>query len=98
MIFLLASQNLKKKLILNHKSLFVSWFLKQIVSAKMNQTFFPAIYHGHFAFIDLDKYSEDKTKNIIQINMIRKPLDRYELSVYFCVKWQKQLLIREVVV
>ena len=36
----------------------------------------PAIYHGHFAFIDLHKLSDDKTKNIVHINMIRKPLDR----------------------
>ena len=36
----------------------------------------PAIYHGHFAFIDMHKLAEDKSKNIVHINMIRKPLDR----------------------
>jgi len=36
----------------------------------------PAIYHGHFAFFDVEKLAEDKTKNIIFINVIRKPLDR----------------------
>jgi hypothetical protein len=36
----------------------------------------PAIYHGHFAFIDLYKLADDKSKNIVHINMIRKPIDR----------------------
>ena len=36
----------------------------------------PGIYHGHFAFVDLEKYSEDKSKKFLHINLIRKPLDR----------------------
>ena len=40
----------------------------------------PGIYHGHFAFIDLEKYSEDKSKKFLHINLIRKPLDRWDFD------------------
>ena len=36
----------------------------------------PGIYHGHFAFIDIEKYTDDKSQQILYINVIRKPLDR----------------------
>jgi heparan sulfate 2-O-sulfotransferase HS2ST1 len=54
-------------------------FSDQLFFAKNISTWserLPAIYHGHFAFVDLDKYSDDKSKKIVHINMIRKPLDR----------------------
>jgi heparan sulfate 2-O-sulfotransferase HS2ST1 len=48
----------------------------------------PAIYHGHFAFIDLDKYSEDRAKKIVYINVIRKPLDRSVTAPRFFFEFQ----------
>jgi hypothetical protein len=54
-------------------------FTDQLFFAKNISTWdarVPAIYHGHFAFINLDKYTADKSKKIIYINVIRKPLDR----------------------
>ena len=37
----------------------------------------PAVYHGHFAFIDTYKLPVNHQTNVININMIRKPIDRY---------------------
>ncbi|KRT82890.1 hypothetical protein AMK59_3105, partial [Oryctes borbonicus] len=40
----------------------------------------PAIYHGHFAYLDFSKYSSIKP---LYINIIRKPLDRLVSYYYF---------------
>ena len=37
----------------------------------------PAIYHGHFAFLDTTKLPVNHQANVININMIRRPIDRY---------------------
>ncbi|XP_018325105.1 heparin sulfate O-sulfotransferase, partial [Agrilus planipennis] len=52
----------------------LAWNISQWDSLK------PALYHGHFAFLDFQKYGNNKP---FFINIIRKPLDRMVSYYYF---------------
>ena len=49
-----------------HYFLYLAWKEKQ-----------PAIYHGHFAYMDIASMPVNRQTNVIYINMIRRPIDRY---------------------
>ena len=44
----------------------------------------PAIYHGHFAYMDITSMLVNRQTNVIYINMIRRPIDRYEVLSNIC--------------
>ncbi|CAH0557068.1 unnamed protein product [Brassicogethes aeneus] len=55
-------------------------FVKNVTNWKSIK---PALYHGHFAFVDFSKFGVPKP---LYINIIRKPLDRF-ISYYYFVRY-----------
>ncbi|KAG5900720.1 hypothetical protein JTB14_038238 [Gonioctena quinquepunctata] len=57
--------------------------LKFVMNVTNWQNMKPALYHGHFAFLDFSKFGAPKP---LFINLIRKPLDRF-ISYYYFVRY-----------